>query len=201
MARRDGESGPRGPHGFRHAGQLLRRTLAEAAARRGFAEPEVLLRWPEIVGAHLAGLCRPVRISYGAERGMGATLVVSAPGARAPEVEHMAPAILERINQHYGYRAVARLKIDQAAHVPARDTADGKARSATLEERPARPLREPDTRRRTEAETMTRGVDDESLRASLAALGAWVLTEAPDAAERPSTDPAAGRPPKDRVPN
>ena len=100
---------------FHRAGTALRRRISEAAAKRGFAEPDILLRWPEIVGAELAEQVRPVQISYGrASPGFGATLVVQVPGARATEIEHRAGRIVERVNAFYGYRAVSRLKLTQA---------------------------------------------------------------------------------------
>ena len=46
--------------GFLAASACARRAVGEAAAGRGFAEPQVLTRWSEIVGDHLAGLCLPV---------------------------------------------------------------------------------------------------------------------------------------------
>ena len=44
---------------------------------------------------------------------LGATLVVRVEGARATEVEHLGPRIIERVNQFYGYRAIDRLKVTQ----------------------------------------------------------------------------------------
>ena len=40
-------------------------------------------------------------------------LTVKVEGAMALEVQHMAPLILERINQHYGQGAITRLNIVQ----------------------------------------------------------------------------------------
>ncbi|MFQ5567284.1 MAG: DUF721 domain-containing protein, partial [Paracoccaceae bacterium] len=101
--------------GFRSVGETARRRVGEAAAGHGFAEPEVLLRWLEVVGEHLAGLCSPVRVSYPRSQRLGATLVVRAEGARATEVEHLGPRIIERVNQFYGYRAIDRLKVTQTS--------------------------------------------------------------------------------------
>ena len=82
--------------------------------KRGFREVDILSHWSLIVGNQLAGLSCPERISRNG-RGTqdGAVLTVRVEGAMALEVQHMAPLILERINQHYGAGAVARLNIVQ----------------------------------------------------------------------------------------
>ena len=44
----------------------------------------------------------------------GATLVLKVDGPRAIEVQHRAHQILERVNTHFGYRAIAQLRFLQA---------------------------------------------------------------------------------------
>lgn len=100
------------PAGFRHAGTAAAPWLREVSARRGFAEPRILTDWDDILGPALAPVCRPVKVTYSG-RGFGATLIVLAAGARAPEVQMLAPRIIERVNGHYGYRAVSRIKVTQ----------------------------------------------------------------------------------------
>ena len=129
----------------------------------------MLTRWAEIVGEHLAGLCLPVKVSYSRDRGLGATLVVHAEGARATEVEHLAPRILERVNQFYGYRAIARVKLTQTTP-PA----------GFAEPRPgfASPPAAPGPAEERRAAELARGIEDEPLRAALTRMGAHVLARA-----------------------
>jgi hypothetical protein len=163
--------------GFRSAGETARRRLGEAAAGHGFAEPEVLMRWPEVVGERLSGLCTPVKVSYSRAHRLGATLVVRVEGARATEVEHLGPRIIERVNQFYGYRAIDRLKVTQTtgsggfAEEPAGYA--GRPQAAPAEPSPAAEAR---------AAEMTRGIRSEALRAALTRMGAHVLArgEAPE---------------------
>lgn len=108
------EAARRGGRGFAHASAASAATLRKAAGKRGFAETRVLTDWDAIAGPALAPLCRPLKVSFGSG-GFGATLVVLAEGALAPEVEMQAPRLVERINAHYGYRAVARIRITQTA--------------------------------------------------------------------------------------
>ena len=154
--------------GFLAASACARRAVGEAAAGRGFAEPQVLTRWSEIVGAHLAGLCLPVKVAYARDRSLGATLVIHAEGARAPEVEHLIPRILERVNQFYGYRAVSRVKLTQTAPAPGfAEPRPGFARPETA----AHPS--PAEERR--AAELAASIEDETLRAALTRMGAHVL--------------------------
>lgn len=155
---------PRGG-GFRQASDRARPALDKIAGRHGFAELDVLIRWPEIVGEALAPICRPVRVRYGSARKFGATLVVETNSARAPEVDHLSPRIIERVNQFYGYRAVSRLQITQSGMA---GLAEAKAGFEGPDLAP-----DPDDRKRAEA--LTAGVDDEDLRAALNRLGANVL--------------------------
>lgn len=101
--------------GFLPAAALTPAALKSVGAKRGFVEARLLTDWRGIVGDALGALCRPVKVSYaGGSPGLGATLVVTAEGARAPEVEMRRPQIIERVNAFYGYRAVSRLRIDQS---------------------------------------------------------------------------------------
>jgi len=165
--------------GFRRAGETARKRLAEAAAGHGFAEPEVLLRWPEVVGERLSGLCTPVKVSYSRANRLGATLVVRAAGARATEVEHLGPRIIERVNQFYGYGAISELKVTQTTG----DASGGFAEApAGYKGRPRAGPEEPGTEEIARAAEVTRGIRSEALRAALTRMGAHVLSrgEAPE---------------------
>lgn len=166
---KDGKTRQRGG-GFRRAGDETRPVLDNVAGRHGFAQADVLLRWAEIVGEALAPTCRPVRVSYrggkDGDRGLGATLIVQTTGARAPEVEHLVPRIVERVNQFYGYRAVARIRITQTGAAPG---------LAEMQAAFAAPAADPTGGDTAHAAALTEGVEDAGLRAALTRLGANVL--------------------------
>ncbi|MFT6774243.1 MAG: hypothetical protein ACJA1L_001955 [Paracoccaceae bacterium] len=120
--------------GFLHAAALSSEPVRTAFSRRGFAETRVLTDWDAVVGEALAPLCRPVKVTYGGG-GFGATLIVLAEGARAPEVEMLGPRIIERVNAFYGYRAVSRFKVVQTtAAMGAASGAETGARTGGLAE-------------------------------------------------------------------
>lgn len=100
------------------------RALTKAAfARFGFAQGELLARWPEIVGTELARHCRPERIRWpktaeDMAQKQGGTLVVRAAAGRGLDVQHEAGRIVERINRYFGYGAITAVKITQDPRPP-----------------------------------------------------------------------------------
>jgi hypothetical protein len=138
-------------------------------AAQGFAASDVIVAWPEIVGARLAAFTQPLRIDW--PRGAGArdrdtrpepaTLVVRVESAFALEMQHLAPVVIERVNAHYGWRCVGRLVLKQ-----------GPVKRAVPPEPPPPPLDPEDRRRVTEAAA---DVDDDALRGALERLGHAVV--------------------------
>ena len=67
----------------------------------------------EIVGPRYASVSAPemIRFPHGKKSGGVLTLVVE--GAHAPMMQHVAPTIVERVNQFFGYPAVERVSFRQ----------------------------------------------------------------------------------------
>ena len=141
--------------GLRRLPDMLARLLDAPARRRGLVDSAVLTDWPLIIGADLGRRCQPVRISR--DQG-GPVLHLRVSAAAALEIQHSTPQIIERINDHFGFPAVGRLRLVQA------------------------PVQRPTPRRRAlapapTAETMARNdatvepVEDAGLRSALAGLG------------------------------
>ncbi len=85
-----------------------------AAFRRfGFVQSSIVSRWREIVGARYAAVSAPESIRFPPGRKSAGTLTLVVEGAHAPMMQHVAPAIQERINQFFGYEAVTRVAIRQ----------------------------------------------------------------------------------------
>ena len=108
---------------------ILSAITAPAMRRQGFARAEVLSRWAEIVGPELAAGCQPERLVFKRD-GSGATLKVRVEAGLGPEIQHRSPAIIERINGYFGYRAVEALSLIQAplqdkGRRPAAPSSDG----------------------------------------------------------------------------
>lgn len=155
--------------GFKKTGSVLSQQIRRAGESRGFAVSRVLTHWPEIAGPKLAGIARPVDITYG--RGsLGATLTVLTTGANAPLLEMQKDVLRERVNGVYGYNAIARIRITQTA---ATGFAEGQVDFSHRQEA-EKPRAVISPRARAAAE----GVTDSGLRQALELLGANVMDKA-----------------------
>lgn len=98
-------------------GALAGKMLNDVFARQGFASTELVARWPEIVGADIAAHSEPEKIKWPRREDLDpepATLVLRVEGPMALEIQHQSGAILERVNQFFGWKAVGRLSLRQA---------------------------------------------------------------------------------------
>ena len=173
MARKPetGKTPDRRGRGFRTAGDSTRATVKQVAGDRGIAQADILLRWREIVGEALSGHCLPVKVTYGANKSLGATLTVQTDSGRAPEITHKQTVIIEQINRYYGYRAIGRLKVTQSTGM---GRAHGFAEDQATFEGPSTEPTAPQTR---EAAALTEGIESPGLRAALTRMGANVLAQ------------------------
>lgn len=146
---------------------MARKSVDRVVGKKGFAESEVLLRWAEIVGDALANTCRPIKVHYGANRNIGATLVVQADSGRAPEVSHQSLSILERVNRFYGYRAIVRLKVTQSTGL-----VPGFAEQQKQFTGPETPV---PAKVQQKAADLANGIENSELRAALTRMGSHVL--------------------------
>jgi len=170
-----GIGAPRGRRGFVQTGALLGARIRGAGSKRGFSETRLLTQWPEICGPDLAGMTRPVKISY-ARDGFGATLTVACDGAHAPEVQMQTDVIRQRVNACYGYNAISRVRIQQQ---DAAGFAEGRAAFAPASS--ARSGAEPDTGSDpVPPPEYVADVGDPNLRAALSRLGRNLISRQRD---------------------
>lgn len=87
--------------------------IGKPMGRRGFAEGGLVAHWPAVVGEEIARATAPLKLSYPRGERRGGTLTLVVASARAVEIQHLVPQILERINGYLGFTAVARLKLEQ----------------------------------------------------------------------------------------
>jgi hypothetical protein len=137
-------------------GAILPRIAGRALGRNGLGEAQLVQHWPAIVGDRLAGGSSPERLSFRRGARRDGTLRLKVAPALALEIQHDEPAILERINGFFGYRAVARLALEQT-WIPRRDPPPAE-RPLSLEER-------------AELDRAVAAVGDDALRTALRRLG------------------------------
>jgi hypothetical protein len=113
------------PNGVRArgVGEFIPALMRPAFEKYGFSSASILTDWAALAGPELAAYTAPERLKWPrkkpGEDGKdspqgGATLILRVVGARALEVEHRRPQIIERLNASFGYRAVAEIRLVQA---------------------------------------------------------------------------------------
>jgi hypothetical protein len=93
--------------------ELARDINSRAFNRYGFAKSDIVLHWKEIVGEILARSSLPERLvmprDTEKEEGKAGVLHIRVEGSFAPEMQHLEPLVIDRINSYYGFKAVGRL--------------------------------------------------------------------------------------------
>jgi hypothetical protein len=93
---------------------LTRPITRQAGGKAGAtALGRLALDWALIVGPHWAAATRPEKLLPGRGEEGGATLTLAVDPGEALALQHELPRLIERINGHYGHRAVARVKLHQ----------------------------------------------------------------------------------------
>ena len=153
--------------GFEPASSLLSKSIRKAGETRGFAVSRVLTHWEDIVGQDTARIARPVDVRYG-RQGFGATLTVLVAGAQAPMLEMQKETIREKVNACYGYAAISRIRLTQSSPV-------GFAAPQAAFQPAPKPQPSPETQQKSAS--LSRDVQDDTLRNALEKLGQNVLTK------------------------
>ena len=156
--------------GLQAIAKTLPKVTAKVLGRRGFAEADLLTNWADIVGRDIAAHCAPrtlerPRGGAGGER----VLTLRVEAGFALELQHLEPQLLERINSHFGYRAVGRLRLLQAP-APAPEAPRGP-------QTPAEPPADlpADSAEQAALEARLAAVEDNELKAALGRFGRAVL--------------------------
>jgi hypothetical protein len=88
--------------GQRAVSDLLPEIGGAAFKRFGFVQSAIVSRWAEIVGARYAEVSAPESIRFPTGKKSDGTLTLTVTGAHAPMMQHVAPAIMERVNRATG---------------------------------------------------------------------------------------------------
>ncbi len=93
--------------------------IGGAAFRRfGFVQSSIVSRWGEIVGVRYAEVSAPESIRFPVGKRSDGVLTLMVDSAHAPMLQHVTPAIIERVNRFFGYAAVARVTLRQGSLPP-----------------------------------------------------------------------------------
>jgi hypothetical protein len=145
----------------RPVSDLLGQAGGAAFRKFGFVQSSIVSRWREIVGVRYAAVSSPESIRFPPGRKSGGTLTLVVEGAHAPMMQHVAPTIVERVNNFFGYPAVDRIAFRQ-----------GIVQAARAKPRPAPPSLRPIP---ADLGDSLREVADPELRACLESLARGLI--------------------------
>ena len=154
--------------GTRLAGALVGKLTRKALGKRGFAHATIITEWTVIIGEDLARHTRPLKLTFPKGRRNGGTIHIQTTGPMALQLQHLSPLIIDRINSHFGYTAVADVRLVQTPFAePPRKAAA----------RPAKRPLTPDDQQRIQE--VADKVTDPDLRERLERLGRAVYRHSP----------------------
>ncbi len=88
--------------------------VGRAAFRRfGFVQSSIVSRWAEIAGERYAKVSAPESIRFPQGKRDSGTLTLVVSGAHATMMQHVEPAIIERVNRFFGYGAISKIVLRQ----------------------------------------------------------------------------------------
>jgi hypothetical protein len=146
-------------HQIRSIGVNVEKLMKPIFGARGFGAAAIVTEWEKIVGPVLARSTMPERIAYAqGERSEGTLHLRVGNASLALELQHLEPQMIERINGHFGYRAVAKVRLIQG---PVKRIEAPKPKP-----RPALPAE-----KRQALDRRLGAIDDPDLKAALRGLG------------------------------
>jgi hypothetical protein len=148
---------------------LTKTAFRNTLGGRGFAEAGLITEWAAIAGKEVARMSRPVQLAFPRGARKGGVLTVECGGAAALELQHLKPQILDRINNHFGYAAVAEIRFRQGS-----TRAKAGSRSAIRDSRPPTKAEIAETAAQVEA------LPDGEIKASLLRLGLAIRRDSRD---------------------
>ena len=159
-APKDGQTKVR--RGLTTLGQSINRITSPTLRKRGFAEGTIVTRWDESVGRPWCDHTQPFRVVFPKGERRRGTLHMNVSGSFAPDVQHLSPQIIERINSHFGYGAIECIELHQARiEPPIKKRASNKALGEPSG---------PETELAPQLSDVIKKVEDDSLRTALERL-------------------------------
>lgn len=145
--------------------QMVPKLTKAALGKRGLAQANLIVDWPNIVGQDRAATCQPEKLTFARGHRNNGTLHLRVSGSAALELQHDAPQLIDRINGYFGYAAVAEIRLIQAP--------------LKKPEKPGvtRPHRTPTAEEMNDLKRGLNGIEDSELRETLTRLGTAILSE------------------------
>lgn len=131
---------------------------------------EIINNWVKIVGADIAKLCSPIKISWPNKKiGTGlATLIIYAKAGTSLILMHRKSEIIERINSYFGCWVIDQIKTTQTIKNSTENRTYGSVDNGTFNVETTRKI---DQKYEKQIEKLVKDISDDALRLALSRIG------------------------------
>jgi hypothetical protein len=94
--------------------KILAQVTAPVMQKHGYLKARLFTQWAEIVGEETAKKCRPKQLTFPQKQNVQGALTLRVEKGFALEIQHLEPILLEKMAVYFGFRAIDRIRLEQA---------------------------------------------------------------------------------------
>jgi len=98
---------------FKKIGNSLPKIVDKNIKEKNFIEISLIKKWREIIGDDIAKFCWPIKIVFSEIKNSNGIIFLKTMRGRSMEIEFKNEEIIEKLNQYFGYKAIAKISVVQ----------------------------------------------------------------------------------------
>ncbi len=98
---------------FKKVGSSLPKIIDKNIKEKNFVEISLIKKWREIIGDDIAKFCWPIKIVFSEINNLNGIIFLKTMRGKSMEIEFKNEEIIEKLNQYFGYKAIAKISVVQ----------------------------------------------------------------------------------------
>ena len=98
---------------FKKIGNSLPKIIDKNIKEKNFIEISLIKKWREIIGDDIAKFCWPIKIVFSEINNLNGIIFLKTMRGKSMEIEFKNEEIIEKLNQYFGYKAIAKISVVQ----------------------------------------------------------------------------------------
>ena len=98
---------------FKKIGNSLPKIVDKNIKEKNFVEISLIKKWREIIGDDIAKFCWPIKIVFSEINNLNGIIFLKTMRGKSMEIEFKNEEIIEKLNQYFGYKAIAKISVVQ----------------------------------------------------------------------------------------
>ena len=98
---------------FKKVGSSLPKIIDKNIKEKNFVEISLIKKWREIIGDDIAKFCWPIKIVFSEINNSNGIIFLKTKRGKSMEIEFKNEEIIEKLNQYFGYKAIAKISVVQ----------------------------------------------------------------------------------------